>query len=129
MAKSVLAIDQGTTGTTALVLDQRLAVKGKANVEFRQIFPKRGWVEHDFEDIWASTLKAISGALREAGLKGADLEAIGITNQRETTLLWERRSGRPIHNAIVWQDRRTADACNALREQGKEQWLREKTGL
>src|SRR5207248_573225 len=129
MAKAVLAIDQGTTGTTALVLDRRLAVKGKANVEFRQIFPKPGQVEHDLEDIWTSTLKAISGALREASMKGADLEAIGITNQRETTLLWERRGGRPLHHAIVWQDRRTAGACDELRRQGKEPWIREKTGL
>ncbi|TMB35232.1 MAG: glycerol kinase GlpK [Deltaproteobacteria bacterium] len=129
MAKVVLAIDQGTTGTTALVLDRRLAVKGKANVEFRQIFPKPGQVEHDLEDIWTSTQKAIAGALREAGVKGADLEAIGITNQRETTLLWERRAGRPLYHAIVWQDRRTAGACDELRKQGKEPWIREKTGL
>ena len=129
MAKVVLAIDQGTTGTTALVLDRRLAVKGKANVEFRQIFPKPGQVEQDLEDIWTSTQKAIAGALREAGVKGADLEAIGITNQRETTLLWERRAGRPLYHAIVWQDRRTAGACDELRKQGKEPWIREKTGL
>ena len=129
MAKAVLAIDQGTTGTTALVLDRRLAVKGKANVEFRQIFPKPGQVEHDLEDIWTSTQKAIAGALREAGVKGADLEAIGITNQRETTLLWERRAGRPLYHAIVWQDRRTAGACDELRKQGKEPWIRERTGL
>jgi glycerol kinase len=129
MPKYVLAIDQGTTGTTALVLDQRLAVKGKRNFEFRQIFPRPGWVEHDLDDIWTSTLKSVAGALREAGVKGTQLEAIGITNQRETTLLWERRNGRPIHNAIVWQDRRTADACNALRAAGKEPWVREKTGL
>ncbi|HWE24865.1 MAG TPA: glycerol kinase GlpK [Myxococcales bacterium] len=129
MAKYVLAIDQGTTGTTALVLDQRLAVKGKRNFEFRQIFPRPGWVEHDLDDIWTSTLKAVAAALRDAGVKGTQLEAIGITNQRETTLLWERRNGRPVHNAIVWQDRRTADACNALRAAGKEPWVREKTGL
>jgi glycerol kinase len=129
MAKAVLAIDQGTTGTTALVLDRRLAVKGKANFEFRQIFPKPGHVEHDLEDIWTSTQKAIAGALREASVKGQDLEAIGITNQRETTLLWERRSGRPLYHAIVWQDRRTASACDALRKQGREPWIREKTGL
>jgi glycerol kinase len=129
MAKYVLSIDQGTTGTTALVLDRRLAVKGKANLEFRQIFPKPGWVEHDFEDIWTSTLKAVSSALRQARAKPADLEAIGITNQRETTLLWDRRTGRPIHNAIVWQDRRTAALCDALRAHGREPWVREKTGL
>ena len=129
MPKYVLAIDQGTTGTTALVLDQRLAVKGKRNVEFRQIFPRPGWVEHDLADIWDSTLKAVSAALRGAGVKPSQLEAVGITNQRETTVLWDRRTGKPIYNAIVWQDRRTADACDALRGAGKEPWIREKTGL
>src|SRR5256885_8018051 len=102
MAKVVLAIDQGTTGTTALVIDQRLAVKGKANVEFRQIFPKPGWVEHDFEDIWKSMQKAIGAALKQSGIKTSQIAAIGITNQRETTLLWDRRTGKPLHNAIVW---------------------------
>ena len=101
MTRYVLAIDQGTTGSTALVLDPRLTVKGKANVEFRQIFPKPGWVEHDLDDIWTATLKAIGTALRQASIKPAELQAIGITNQRETTLLWDRHSGRPIHNAIV----------------------------
>ena len=129
MARYVLAIDEGTTGVTALVLDHRLSVKGKANLEFRQIFPKPGWVEHDLEDIWAATLKVIGLALRQASAKPSDLQAIGITNQRETTLLWDRRSGRPIHNAIVWQDRRTAGMCNELKAQGKEPWVREKTGL
>src|SRR5438270_11800941 len=108
MAKAVLAIDQGTTGTTALVLDRRLAVRGKINVEFRQIFPKPGQVEHDLEDIWHSTQKAVQRALRQAGVKGSAIEAIGITNQRETTALWDRKTGKPVHNAIVWQDRRTA---------------------
>ncbi len=129
MARYVLAIDQGTTGSTALVLDQRLAVKGKANVEFRQIFPKPGWVEHDFDDIWTATLKAIHTAMRQVTVKPLEIEAIGITNQRETTLLWDRKSGKPIHNAIVWQDRRTAGLCNELKAQGKEPWIREKTGL
>jgi glycerol kinase len=129
MARYVLAIDQGTTGSTALLLDQRLSVKAKANVEFRQIFPKPGWVEHDLDDIWDSTLKAIGKAMREAGAKPGDLQAIGITNQRETTLLWDRRSGKPLHNAIVWQDRRTADFCNELKAAGKEPWIRERTGL
>jgi glycerol kinase len=129
MARYVLAIDEGTTGSTALILDQRLSVKGKANVEFRQIFPKPGWVEHDLDDIWTATLKAIAAAMRQASAKAADLKAIGITNQRETTLLWSRRSGRPIHNAIVWQDRRTAEMCNELKALGKEPWIREKTGL
>ena len=129
MGKYVLAIDQGTTGTTALILDQRLSVKAKANVEFRQIFPKPGWVEHEIDDIWTATQKAIASALREGSIKGTELQAIGITNQRETTLVWDRRSGRPIHNAIVWQDRRTAEACNRLRAEGKEEYVRGKTGL
>ena len=129
MARYVLAIDQGTTGTTAMVLDQKLSVKAKINVEFRQIFPKPGQVEHDFEDIWTSTEKAVHKALREAGVKGSAIEAIGITNQRETTVLWDRKTGKPVHNAIVWQDRRTAPACEALKAQGKEALVRDRTGL
>ncbi|HSD77408.1 MAG TPA: glycerol kinase GlpK, partial [Solirubrobacteraceae bacterium] len=125
----VLAIDQGTTGTTVLILDRRLGVRAKVNQEFRQIFPKPGWVEHDLEDIWGSTLATIQRALREAGIVGRDVAAIGITNQRETTSLWERRSGRPIHHAIVWQDRRTTDACARLKASGHEPAIREKTGL
>src|SRR5438105_14631503 len=128
MARYVLAIDQGTTGSTALVLDQRLTVKAKANVEFRQIFPKPGWVEHDLDDIWTATLKAVGTAMRQASIKPAELQAIGITNQRETTLPWDRHSGPPIHNASVWQDRRTANLRNELKASGKEPWIREKTG-
>jgi glycerol kinase len=128
-ATNVLAIDQGTTGTTVLILDRRLAVRAKVNQEFRQIFPRPGWVEHDLEDIWGSTIATVQRALREAGLRGADIAAIGITNQRETTGLWERRSGRPLHHAIVWQDRRTTDACAKLKADGHEARVREKTGL
>ncbi len=130
MAKGyVLAIDQGTTGTTAMVVDQRLSVRSKANVEFRQIFPKAGWVEHDLDDVWGSVHTAVSRALREAGLRGSELDAIGLANQRETTALWDRRSSKPIHNAIVWQDRRTAEACEQLRAEGREEAIRAKTGL
>jgi glycerol kinase len=129
MASYVMAIDQGTTGTTVLVLDQRLAVRSKVNQEFRQIFPKPGWVEHDLEDIWGSTLHTVGRALREAGISGRDVAAIGITNQRETTALWERRSGKPVHHAIVWQDRRTTETCAALKAAGHEPRVREKTGL
>jgi glycerol kinase len=129
LASYVLAIDQGTTGTTVLVLDKRLALRGKVNQEFRQIFPRPGWVEHDLEDIWGSTLFTLQRALREAGVRGADVAAIGITNQRETTALWDRVSGRPLHHAIVWQDRRTTDACAALKAAGHEARVREKTGL
>jgi glycerol kinase len=128
-ATHVLAIDQGTTGTTVLVLDRRLALRAKVNQEFRQIFPKPGWVEHDLEDIWGSTLSTMQRALREAGLRGSDVAAIGITNQRETSGLWDRRSSRPLNHAIVWQDRRTTDECARLKAEGREAQVREKTGL
>jgi glycerol kinase len=128
-ASHVLAIDQGTTGTTVLILDRRLGVRAKVNQEFRQIFPKPGWVEHDLEDIWGSTLSTVQRALREAGLRGGDVAAVGITNQRETTALWDRLSGRPLHHAIVWQDRRTTEACAQLKAAGHEARVREKTGL
>jgi glycerol kinase len=128
-ASHVLAIDQGTTGTTVLILDRRLAVRARVNQEFRQIFPKPGWVEHDLDDIWGSTIVTVQRALREAGLSGRDIAAIGITNQRETTGLWDRRTGRPLHHAIVWQDRRTTDACARLKAEGHEPRVREKTGL
>ena len=129
MARYVMAIDQGTTGTTVLVVDRRLGVRARVNEEYRQIFPRPGWVEHDLEDIWSSTLSTIKKALRQAGVRGGDVAAIGITNQRETTGLWDRRTGKPIHHAIVWQDRRTADACARLREEGHEDAVRERTGL
>jgi len=129
MASYVMAIDQGTTGTTVLLLDRKLAVRAKVNLELRQHFPKPGWVEHDLADIWGSTVKAVARALRQARARGGEVAAIGITNQRETTALWERRSGRPVHRAIVWQDRRTADACARLRAEGREELVRRKTGL
>ena len=129
MASCVLAIDQGTTGTTVLVLDRRLAVRAKVNQEFRQIFPRPGWVEHDLDEIWNTTLATVQRALREAGLRGKDVAAVGITNQRETTGLWDRRSSRPLHHAIVWQDRRTTEECARLKAAGHEARVREKTGL
>jgi glycerol kinase len=129
MPSYVLAIDQGTTGTTALVLDKKLKVKGKVNKEFRQIFPKPGWVEHNVEDIWASVQVSVRGALKEAGIRPTDIAAIGITNQRETVALFERESGKPLYNAIVWQCRRTADYCATLKGQGKEAFVRQRTGL
>ena len=129
MASYVLAIDQGTTSTTALVVDKRLSVRSKASVEFRQIFPKPGWVEHDLEDIWGSVHAAVGRALREAGLRGNEIGAIGLANQRETTALWDRRSSKAIHNAIVWQDRRTADLCARLKAEGREEAIRARTGL
>src|SRR5215208_2761363 len=128
-ASYVMAIDQGTTGTTVLIVDKRLAVRSRVNVEFRQIFPKPGWVEHDLEEIWGSVHQAVSRALREAGLRGNDIGAIGLTNQRETTAIWDRLSGRPIHNAIVWQDRRTSEECARLKAEGREPFVRERSGL
>lgn len=128
-ANHVLAIDQGTTGTTVLVLDRRLRVRAKVNQEFRQIFPKPGWVEHDLEDIWGSTVATLRRALKEAGVRGNEVAAIGITNQRETAAAWDRRTGRPLHHAIVWQDRRTAAACARRKEEGREARVRERTGL
>ncbi|HUB06212.1 MAG TPA: glycerol kinase GlpK [Myxococcales bacterium] len=125
----VVAIDQGTTGTTVLILDRRLSVKARENREFRQIFPKPGWVEHSLDDIWGSVTAALDQALRHSGVPGSEIAAVGITNQRETTCLWDRKSGRGVHNAIVWQDRRTAEACAALKAAGREPLFRERTGL
>ncbi|KFE60838.1 glycerol kinase GlpK [Hyalangium minutum] len=128
-AKHVLAIDQGTTGTHVTILDARLQVAGKAYREFTQHFPKPSWVEHDLEEIWASSEFCISRALKDAGLKGTDIAAVGITNQRETTGLWHRGTGKPLGHAIVWQDRRTADICAQLKAKGVEPRVREVTGL
>ncbi len=129
MATYIMAIDQGTTGTTVLLVDRAGSVAARGYREFAQIYPQSGWVEHDPEAIWASTLGAIDEALAKAGSNGHQVAAIGITNQRETTLLWERESGRAVHNAIVWQCRRTAPFCRALKERGLESLYRRKTGL
>ncbi|HTR56090.1 MAG TPA: glycerol kinase GlpK [Kofleriaceae bacterium] len=125
--RHVIAIDQGTTGSTVLVLDEQLAVRGRGYREFRQIYPQPGWVEHDPEDIWKSVLDALHQAL--AGIDPGSIAAIGITNQRETSVLWDRKTGKPAHNAIVWQDRRTADRCADLKRAGKEARVKELTGL
>jgi glycerol kinase len=129
MAKHLLAIDQGTTGTTALVVSLAGETLGRATVEFPQYFPKPAWVEHEADEIWSSVAQAVTGALRAASVAGDAIAAIGITNQRETTLVWDKKTGKPIHRAIVWQDRRTADVCAALKKDGKEPRVREKTGL
>ncbi len=129
MSDVVLAIDQGTTGTTALLLDTNLNTLAKFNQEFRQIFPRPGWVEHDAEDIWASVEATVAGVLAKAGVGVERIAAIGITNQRETTVLWDRATSRPVHNAIVWQCRRTTDRCAALKEAGHEAAVRQTTGL
>ena len=127
--KYVLAIDQGTTGTRAIIFDERVKVAGSAYREFTQHFPKPGWVEHDLEEIWTTVEACIAKALRAAGLKGKDISAIGITNQRETTGLWMRKGGKPLHKAIVWQDRRTSEQCAELKARGLEPRVKERTGL
>ena len=127
--KAILAIDQGTTGTTVAVMNTRGVLLGSVNYEFPQIYPKPGWVEHDPEAIWASVLKGIRAVFRKGLCKPADVASIGITNQRETSLLWERRSGKPLGNAIVWQCRRTASFCEGLRKKGLEPMVRDRTGL
>ncbi len=126
--KLILAIDQGTTGSTALVVDDKLAIRGRATKEFRQTFPKPGWVEHEGSAIWESVESAVHGALVEAGVSPNELAGIGITNQRETTCLFEP-GGKPLHNFIVWQDRRTAPLCHELKNAGREAGVKQKTGL
>ncbi len=125
----VLSLDQGTTSSRAIVFDRAGSIRASAQREFRQIFPRPGWVEHDPTDIWATQSGVLHEALAKAGIGARDVAAIGITNQRETTVLWERASGRPIANAIVWQDRRTAGMCDALRVAGHARLFAQKTGL
>lgn len=122
----ILTIDQGTTGTTCMVLDEGGRTLGRAYSEHAQYFPRPGWVEHDAEEIWQGVVRSAREALAGAGVRP---DAIGITNQRETAVLWDRATGMPLHRAIVWQDRRTAERCTALKRQGAEEWIRERTGL
>ncbi|HVJ15422.1 MAG TPA: glycerol kinase GlpK, partial [Polyangiaceae bacterium] len=129
MGKHLLAIDQGTTGSTVLVMGTDGRTLGRHTAEFTQHFPQPGWVEHEPDEIWESVRVALGEALRQAGAGPDDIAALGITNQRETTLLWERATGKPIHKAIVWQDRRTSERCAALREAGNEAEVRRTTGL
>lgn len=129
MSEYLVAIDQGTTGTTVVVLDREIRLVGKATREFPQHFPQPGWVEHDPEEIWRSVEAALRDALAAAKIVPAQIAAIGITNQRETTLLWDRQTGAAAHRAIVWQDRRTASICAELKARGLEPVVREKTGL
>src|SRR5580658_1503625 len=125
----VLAIDQGTTSTRAIVLDVQARALRSAHRELTQYYPAAGWVEHDAEDIWRDTLAVVREVIGHHEVGVARIAALGITNQRETTILWERASGKPIHRAIVWQDRRTAGACERLQADGSEQLVRGKTGL
>lgn len=125
----ILALDQGTTSSRAIVFDHEAGIRSLAQAEFTQHYPQAGWVEHDPEEIWCTQLEVARQAVKKAGLSAGDILAIGITNQRETTLVWDRKTGRPIHNAIVWQDRRTAGFCEELRRAGKAGGIQERTGL
>ncbi len=125
----ILAIDQGTTGTKAVLIDAKLRVLAEHSREFPQHFPRPGWVEHDLDEIYDSVRTAVRGALRKARIKPTRIAALGITNQRETTAIWERDTGKPIHRAIVWQDRRTAPMCQEIKDRGLERTIRRKTGL
>src|SRR5437667_3676270 len=125
----ILALDQGTTSSRAMVFDANGAVAAVAQKEFTQVFPQAGWVEHDPGEIWASQIGVAVEALARAQVRPKDVAAIGITNQRETTIVWDRETGEPVHNAIVWQDRRTADFCERLKSQGAGETIQAKTGL
>ena len=125
----ILALDQGTTSSRAIVFDHGGGIRATAQKEIQQIFPRAGWVEHDPREIWSSQLEVTQSALAKAGLQASDVSAIGITNQRETTVIWDRRTGEPIHNAIVWQDRRTSAFCDELKNAGHRNLITGKTGL
>ena len=129
MSQYLMAIDQGTTSSRAIIFDQKGKIKAVAQQEFTQFFPNDGWVEHDPEEIYESVVQVCNEALKTASLSAADIVSIGITNQRETTVVWDRETGKPIYPAIVWQDRRTADFCQSLKDQGKEAEVNDKTGL
>lgn len=125
----ILAIDQGTTSSRAIVFDSDMNIAAVAQEEFAQHYPDSGWVEHDPSDLWSSTVATCRAAMENAGLVGKDIAAIGLTNQRETVVVWDKKTGTPVYNAIVWQDRRTADFCRGLREQGHDALITERTGL
>ena len=125
----ILAIDQGTTSSRAILFDGDMKIAATAQEEFDQHYPASGWVEHDASDLWSTTAATCRAVMEKAGLRAADIKGIGITNQRETTVIWDRKTGKPIHRAIVWQDRRTAATCQKLREAGHEDTARDKTGL
>ncbi len=129
MSHYILAIDQGTTSSRAIVFDERYKNCGMAQKEIEQIFPQPGWIEHNPDEILQSTIQTARQAIENAGLQGPDIAAIGITNQRETTILWDKNTGKPVYNALVWQDRRTADLCETLKDEGHESLFSQKSGL
>ena len=129
MSEYILSIDAGTTSSRAIIFDKKGKTIGVSQHEFTQFFPKQGWVEHDALEIWNTQLKAIKEVLQKTNIDASQINALGITNQRETTLLWDRNTGIPVHKAIVWQDRRTANICNSILKKGKADLFYEKTGL
>ena len=129
MSTYILALDQGTTSSRAIIFDKSGSIVAVAQKEFKQIFPKPGWVEHDPNEIWSTQLGVAAEVISKAGLNIENIAAIGITNQRETTVVWERSTGKPVYNAIVWQDRRTASFCDELKAKGTDKLIQQKTGL
>jgi glycerol kinase len=127
--KYIIALDQGTTSSRAVLFNEAGEIKGIAQQEFRQIFPKPGWVEHDPEEIWVTQLSVLQRVIVENAIEAKSIAAIGITNQRETTVIWNRKTGQPIHNAIVWQDKRTASICEELKQKNLTDYVRDTTGL
>src|SRR6056297_1064336 len=129
MKQYILALDQGTTSSRAMLFDHNGSIVSVAQKEFRQIYPKAGWVEHDAQEIWSTQAGVAAEAVAQASINGKAIAGIGITNQRETTVIWDRETGKPIYNAIVWQDRRTSEYCDKLKSDGKASMIQEKTGL
>jgi len=129
MQTYILAFDQGTTSCRALIFDKKGSIISTSQREFTQYFPKPGWVEHDAMEIWSTQVAMAAETVTKKGLEAKNIAAIGITNQRETVVVWDKKTGKPVYNAIVWQDKRTAKYCDLLKSEGKSQWMREKTGL
>lgn len=126
MRKFILTLDQGTTSSRAILFDKEGKIASLAQKEFKQIYPHPGWVEHDALEIWSSKASVITEAVLKENFSAENIAAIGITNQRETTIVWERETGQPVYNAIVWQDRRTSELCDSLREKGLDKMIQEK---
>ena len=129
MDEYIIALDQGTTSSRAVLFNMDGDIAGIAQKEFTQIFPQSGWVEHDPEEVWETQWSVFEEVLKDNGVNATQIKAIGITNQRETTVVWDKHSGKPVYNAIVWQDKRTADICEELKEKGLTEHVKENTGL
>ena len=129
MKKFIISIDQGTTSSRVILFDSKAKIVFKSQFEFKQYFPKNGWVEHNPKEIWLTTIKALKNVIKKASRLKGKIISIGITNQRETTIVWNKKNGKPVYNAIVWQDRRTEKYCNVLKKKNYERSFRKKTGL